>query len=67
MRKVILYTDGMSLYTKDDNTSFVIGPMQPEIEEFQEDHTLEASTIVELTKAGLSIDDMSKLRREGLL
>lgn len=67
MKKVVLYTDGMSLYAKDDNTSIVIGPLQPEVEELQEDRTLEASTIVELTKAGLSIDDMSKLRREGLL
>lgn len=67
MKKVVLYTDGMNLYAKDDNTSIVIGPLQPEVEELQEDRTLEASTIVELTKAGLSIDDMSKLRREGLL
>ena len=66
MKKVIAYTDGVNVYVKDDTTSVMLGCNQPELEEYKES-VLEASTIVELTKAGLSIDDMAKLRREGLL
>lgn len=66
MKKVVCYTDGVNVYTKDDITSGIIGCAPPDLEELQ-DNVLEASTIVELTKAGLSIDDMAKLRREGLL
>ena len=61
MKKVIAYTDGVNVYTKDDTSSLMIGCNQPELEELK-DNVLEASTIVELTKAGLSIDDMAKLR-----
>ena len=66
MKKVIAYTDGTNVYVKDDTGSMMIGCSNPELEEFKE-NTLEPSTIVELTKSGLSIDDMAKLRREGLL
>ena len=66
MKKIIAYTDGVNVYSGDKDGSYIIGPHSGCIEE-DASNRLEASTIVELTKAGLSIDDMAKLRREGLL
>lgn len=66
MKKIIAYTDGVSVYSSDKDGSYIIGPYSVCIKE-DTSNKLEASTIVELTKAGLSIDDMAKLRREGLL
>lgn len=66
MKKVIAYTDGANVYSSDKDGSYIIGPYSTCVEE-DTSVKLEASTIVELTKAGLSIDDMAKLRREGLL
>lgn len=66
MKKVIAYTDGVNVYSSEKDGSYIIGPHSTCIEE-DASNRLEASTIVELTKAGLSIDDMAKLRREGLL
>jgi hypothetical protein len=66
MKKVIAYTDGVNVYSSDKDSSYIIGPHSTCVEE-DNSHKLEASTIVELIKAGLSIDDMAKLRREGLL
>lgn len=66
MKKVSAYTDGVNVYASDSSNAYVIGPYSTCVEE-DTSNKLEASTIVELTKAGLSIDDMAKLRREGLL
>ena len=70
MKKVICYTDGVSVYAGEDMASIYLGaiPADTKLEEYKEPEKLvNSAATVELVTAGVKVEDIVKLKLNGLL